>query len=181
MGVLYTALALILGYGTAYVASEDVRYLTRAGIEQTLILEKRKPLTRLVADSSLPAETRAYLSLVLAVRAHAESLGLEAGKTYTAYSDVGRDTLLLVLQAALKDCICPYTWKYPIVGRIPYKGFFDFKKAPNIKAALRAEVDPDEFTLKLDSEPFPVRGYHRIAVKVVDVYGNESTVVRDLA
>ena len=35
--------------------------------------------------------------------------------------------------------------------------FFDFKKAPNIKAALRAEVDPEEFTLKLASEPFPVR------------------------
>ena len=59
--------------------------------------------------------------------------------------------------------------------------FFDFKKTPNIKAALRAEVDPEEFTLKLASEPFPVRGYKRIAVKVVDVYGNESTVVRDLA
>jgi adenine-specific DNA-methyltransferase len=59
--------------------------------------------------------------------------------------------------------------------------FFDFKKTPNIKAALRAEVDPEEFTLKLASEPFPVRGYKRIAVKVVDVYGNESTVVLDLA
>lgn len=59
--------------------------------------------------------------------------------------------------------------------------FFDFKKAPNIRAALKAEVDPTEFTLKLASEPFPVRGYKRIAVKVVDVYGNESTIVRDLA
>jgi adenine-specific DNA-methyltransferase len=59
--------------------------------------------------------------------------------------------------------------------------FFDFKKTPNIKAALRAEVDPEEFTLKLASEPFPVRSYKRIAVKVVDVYGNESTIVRDLS
>lgn len=59
--------------------------------------------------------------------------------------------------------------------------FFDFKKAPNIKAALRAEVDPEEYTLKLTSEPFPLRGYKRVAVKVVDVYGNESVVVRDLA
>lgn len=59
--------------------------------------------------------------------------------------------------------------------------FFDFKKAPNIKAALKAEVDPDEYKLKLTSEPFPVRSYKRIAVKVVDVYGNESVVVRDLA
>lgn len=59
--------------------------------------------------------------------------------------------------------------------------FFDFKKTPNIKAALKAEVDPEEFTLKLDSQPFPVRGYKRIAVKVVDVYGNESTIVRELS
>jgi len=58
--------------------------------------------------------------------------------------------------------------------------FFDFKKTPNIKAALKADVDPEEFTLKLASEPFPVRGYKRVAVKVVDVYGNESTVVKDL-
>ncbi len=59
--------------------------------------------------------------------------------------------------------------------------FFDFKKAPNLKAALKAEVDPDEFALQLTSQPFPVRGYKRIAVKVVDVYGNESTVVHELA
>lgn len=58
--------------------------------------------------------------------------------------------------------------------------FFDFKKTPNIKAALKAEVDPEVFTLKLVSEPFPVRGYKRLAVKVVDVYGNESVIVRDL-
>lgn len=59
--------------------------------------------------------------------------------------------------------------------------FFDFKKMPNIKAALRTEVDPEEFTLKLTSEPFLVRDYKRVAVKVVDVYGNESVIVRDLA
>jgi hypothetical protein len=58
--------------------------------------------------------------------------------------------------------------------------FFDFKKTPNVKARLRAEVDPEEFTLKLASEPFPVPGYNRIAVKFVNVYGNESTVVREI-
>jgi hypothetical protein len=58
--------------------------------------------------------------------------------------------------------------------------FFDFKKAPNLKTALRAEVDPEEFKLQLTSQSFSVRGYKRIAAKVVDVYGNESTVVREL-
>ena len=129
MGILITALTLLLGYGTAYLASEDVRYLTRAGIEQTLILEKRRPLDRLVADSSLPAETREYLKLVLEVRANAAQIGLDAGRTYTTFSDIGRDTLLLVLSASPKNCICPHTWKYPIVGRIPYKGFFDVRMA----------------------------------------------------
>ncbi|HLG05370.1 MAG TPA: aminopeptidase [Gemmatimonadales bacterium] len=129
MGVLITAAALILGYGTAYIASADVRYLTRAGIEQTLILEKRRPIARIIADSSVDSETRAYLNLVLEVRGYAAELGLEAGRTYTMYTDVGRDTLLLVLSASARDCICPRTWKYPIVGRIPYKGFFDVRMA----------------------------------------------------
>jgi adenine-specific DNA-methyltransferase len=58
--------------------------------------------------------------------------------------------------------------------------FFDFKKAPNLKP-LGLEIESGEFKLQLESQPFPVRGYKRIAVKVVDVFGNESTVVRDLA
>jgi len=43
-----------------------------------------------------------------------------------------------------------------------------------------AEIDPEEYKLQFESLPFPIRSYKRIAVKVVDVYGNESTVVRDL-
>lgn len=117
--------ALVAGAGTAYVASDDVRYVTRAGLEETRILQSRESIARLVADSATPPELRSSLRLVLAVRDYADSLGLDAGDTYTTYADVGRDTLLLVLQAAPPDCICPYTWKWPIVGRMPYKGFFE--------------------------------------------------------
>jgi len=59
--------------------------------------------------------------------------------------------------------------------------FFDFKKAPKIKATLKTEIEAEEFKLHTTSQPFPIRGYKRIAVKVVDIYGNESTVVKDLA
>jgi predicted aminopeptidase len=121
--------ALFAGYGTAYLASEDVRYLTRAGFEETRILQSAQPIARLVRDSATDPALRQTLGLVLQTRDYAARLGLEARETYTSYSDVGRDTLLLVLQAAPKDCICPYTWKYPIVGRIPYKGFFDPRAA----------------------------------------------------
>jgi predicted aminopeptidase len=121
--------ALFAGYGTAYLASDDVRYVTRAGFEETRILKLRQPLQRMVRDSSVAPAVRRSLQLVMDSRDYAARLGLEAKETYTTYADVGRDTLLLVLQAAPKDCICPHTWKYPIVGRIPYKGFFDVPSA----------------------------------------------------
>ena len=120
---------LLAGYGTAYVASDDVRYITRAGLEETRILRAREPIAELVAGREHDPVVRQSLRLVLESRDYAARLGLNAKATYTTYADVGRDTLLLVLQAAPRDCICPYTWKYPIVGRIPYKGFFDFDDA----------------------------------------------------
>jgi predicted aminopeptidase len=120
---------LFAGYGTAYLASDDVRYITRAGFEETRILKSRQPISRLARDSAIDPRVRRLLGLVVETRDYAARLGLEAKETYTTYSDVGRDTLLLVLQAAPKDCICPHIWKYPIVGRIPYKGFFDTEAA----------------------------------------------------
>ena len=144
MVFLSSSPTLFAGYGTAYLASEDVRYLTRAGIEETRILEGRTadrpiwsrttPPTRSCGDRSTSSSQS---------RDYAARLGLNAKETYTTYSDVGRDTLLLVLQAAPKDCICPYTWKYPIVGRIPYKGFFDLgagKRAADRLAAQGYDV-----------------------------------------
>ena len=61
------------------------------------------------------------------------------------------------------------------------QSFFDFKKAPNLKPVVSGKIAASEFKLVFESEPFPLRKYRRIAVKVVDVYGNESTIVRDLA
>jgi predicted aminopeptidase len=121
--------ALFAGYGTAYLASDDIRYITRAGFEETRILQSRQPIDKLARRSDIDPQLRQSLDLVLATRDYAARLGLEADQTYTTYANVGRDTLLLVLQAAPKDCICPHTWKYPIVGRIPYKGFFDPRAA----------------------------------------------------
>ena len=122
---LIAVAALVVGGGAAYVASEDVRYLARAGLEETRILSAARPIDEVAGDPDASPELRSTLQLVLDARDFAADLGFEAKETYTTYTDVGRDTLLLVLQAAPKDCICPVTWKWPIVGRMPYKGFFD--------------------------------------------------------
>jgi predicted aminopeptidase len=129
MGLLIAAGALIFGFGAAYVASDDVRYLTRAGFEETRILSRRVPISAMARDSSAPLHLRQAAGLVVEVREFARAMGLDAGETYTTFTDVGRDTLLLVLTASPKECLCPVTWWYPIVGRVPYKGFFDADEA----------------------------------------------------
>lgn len=58
--------------------------------------------------------------------------------------------------------------------------FFDFKKKPAIERTLGLEIDADEWKLRLSSDTFPAGRYERVAVKVVDVFGNESTLVRAL-
>lgn len=138
MGILIAAAALFFGFGSAWLASHDVRYLSRAGLEQVAILWNARPLDRVLADPATPDGTRHALGLVRAARDFAVTIGYEAGETYTTFSDIGRDTLLLVVSASARHCICPHLWRYPIVGRVPYKGFFDAAMARREAARFEA-------------------------------------------
>ncbi len=115
-------------------------YISRAAFEEARILSNRRSITQLVADSATDAPTRDKLALVVAARAYAvDSLGLKAGKSFTKYSKLRSDTLVLVLSAAYRDRLERKTWWFPVVGRFPYKGFFDFDDAKKTAAKLRAD------------------------------------------
>lgn len=114
-------------------------YLGRAGWEEAKILAARQPIAALVEDSSLEAATRAKLQLVLAARDFAaDSIGLDAGRSFTQFTQLERDTLVLVISAAPRDQLRFHTWWFPIVGRVPYKGFFDFAAAHREASRLQA-------------------------------------------
>ena len=101
-------------------------YVLRAGWEEGKILSRRRPIAEMVSDPATPAGTREKLRLVQQARTYAvKALGLEAGESYTTYSHVDSDTLLLVLSGSAKDRFEPVTWWFPIVGHVPYKGFFE--------------------------------------------------------
>ena len=97
---------LLALYGVAFAAFGDVRYLTRAALAEADILRRRRPIVDVVNDSASDERTRGKLLLVLAVRAYAEdSLALAAGGTFTTYTALPRDTLVMVLSAARSDTL----------------------------------------------------------------------------
>jgi predicted aminopeptidase len=131
-------LGAVAALAVAYLAFTPTgRYVARAAWEEAKILARRQSIPELVEDGRTSAPIRAKLQLVLAARAFAEdSLGLRAGDSFTTYSQLDRDTLVLVLSGAYRDRLEYYTWWFPIVGRVPYKGFFDFAGAQRASRRL---------------------------------------------
>jgi predicted aminopeptidase len=120
-------------------------YVLRAGIEEAKILSRRRPIENVIRDAGTDAETRRRLDLVLQARDFADrALSLAAGDSYTTYSWVDSDTLLLVVSAAHKDRFVPHLWWFPIVGNVPYKGFFNFAQA-HAEAARLADRGFDTY------------------------------------
>ena len=134
------ALAAVVLLVVAYlVLAPTGRYLLRGAWEESKILVRRRPLGDLLADSATTPALRAKLQLVLAARAFArDSLGLNVGESFTSYSETGHDTLTLVVSGAYRDRLKAYTWWFPVVGRVPYKGYFDFDEARRQERALNA-------------------------------------------
>lgn len=132
-------LALLLLAGLAVSACSPA-YVLRAAWEEGKILNRRKPIARIVQDTATDWETRDKLLLVLQARQFAaDSLRLSAGNSYTLFSRVESDTLVMVLSAAYKDRFQPFTWWFPVVGRVPYKGFFELDDALAAQRKLEAQ------------------------------------------
>ena len=106
-------------------------YVMRAAYEQSKILLARRPIDQVVQDAETVDEDRRKLELVLAARAFSISIGLDPKGSFTKYADIGKDTLAWVVMGSKKDSFDMYTWWFPIVGTVPYKGFFSQDDALN--------------------------------------------------
>ena len=138
--VLGAAAVVVVAGAVAFAAFPDVRYVARAAIAEGGILLRARPIANVLADSATDGATRGKLELVLAARDFAaDSLHLAARKTYTTYSRVAHDTLVFVLTASRSDRLEEHTWWFPVVGRVPYKGFFSLTQAQAEARRLEGE------------------------------------------
>jgi predicted aminopeptidase len=133
------AIAVVVG-GLLLISAPTACYLSRGAWEEAKILSRREPISDLVRDPRTPPEVKEKLRVVLAARQYAkDSIRLRTRDSFTTYSRLDHDTLVLLVSAAYRDTLKPYTWWFPIVGRVPYKGYFDFAAARQAANNLAAD------------------------------------------
>jgi predicted aminopeptidase len=135
------ALAALALFGCAALSTGcAVGYVTRAAYEEAKILWRRQPIERMLAEPGLSAAEEHKLRTVLEARTFAEErLGLRVGGSFRTVSRIDSGAVVQLLIAARRDRLEAHTWWFPIVGRVPYKGFFSKQAAAASAAELERE------------------------------------------
>jgi predicted aminopeptidase len=114
-------------------------YLGHLAAGQVRLLCAREPLDAARARSDLAPGVRERLDLVPDVRAFAATLGLDVGAQYTSYAPWPDDRIVTAVISTRPGEIEPAGAWFPIVGTVPYKGFFSRERAEREAEGLRAE------------------------------------------
>lgn len=120
-------------------------YLAKSAYSQLSLLSQRQPLEQVVSDPELDPKKKRKLQLALSAREFAEeSLKLHSTKNYTSYVELDRPYVSWILRVSPKYKLEHYLWNYPVIGKMPYKGFFDKSDAVN-EAKKFPESDYDTY------------------------------------
>jgi predicted aminopeptidase len=114
-------------------------YLGHLALGQARLLQARRPIDDVIADPGTPAALRERLAWIHEVRAFASQLGLAVDEQYTSYVEWPGDRVVTTVVATPPGSLEPHRFWFPIVGRVPYKGFFDLERAHQDAEDLRAE------------------------------------------
>jgi predicted aminopeptidase len=100
-------------------------YYMHSAYHQSLLVNKRESIDKVLRKSSTTEEERHKLMLVKEVKAFSEKqLGLQASQNYTSYVKLDDAYVTYVVQVAYADELKPYLWHFPLIGDVPYKGYF---------------------------------------------------------
>jgi len=119
------------------------RYLLQAAGGQYQLLHEARPLSAVTADPTVPPRVRALLAKVPAIKRYGQRHGLTPTSNYERYADLHRSAAVWVVQACARLAFTPRRWRFPLVGSVPYLGFFDEAAAREYAAQLEAAEDLD--------------------------------------
>ncbi|MDR2101725.1 MAG: aminopeptidase [Treponema sp.] len=135
MKIAHTALLVFPALGAVIIllgvsALFSGCYTLKQGAAMLGYLSRAVPLKNLEdapgADPAVQGENRRFAERVQDIRRFAlEELGLRESANYTKYVDLKQDYLAAVVSASAQDSFSRYEWWFPVVGKVPYKGFFN--------------------------------------------------------
>jgi predicted aminopeptidase len=115
-------------------------YAVRQGYGQFRIIWNARPVEEFLIDPEFPDSLKARLNFIAEVRRYSvDSLGLKDTENYKTMFDQNGKEIMWVVMACEKFRLKPKEWKFPIVGAVPYKGFFDERRANDLKQELEKE------------------------------------------
>jgi predicted aminopeptidase len=117
-----------------------ISYGFKQGQGQLHIVWNARPVQEFLDDPTFPDSLKTKLRFIEEVRKYAiDSLGLKDTKNYkTLYDQKGKE-IMWVVTASEPFKLKPKEWKFPILGSVPYKGFFEKEKAIQLKNELEKE------------------------------------------
>lgn len=120
-------------------------YVAQAAWGEAGILHAARPIREVVSRQEAPARVERLLLSVRSIKAYGRSEGLTATGNYRSYADLDRPAAVWVVQACAPLAFEVRRWSFPLVGSIPYLGYFDRGAARRRAAALadREGLDVD--------------------------------------
>ena len=115
-------------------------YGINQGLGQLNIVWNARPVEEFLSDPQFPDSLKSKLRLIDQMRKFAiDSLGLKDTDNYkTLYNQKGEE-LMWVVTACAPFELKPKEWSFPVVGSVPYKGYFDKQRAIAEKTQLEKE------------------------------------------
>lgn len=100
-------------------------YVTNLGIEQTKLILSRENVVDVIANESAPDAQITRLKQLQDILEYASREGLEVGDNYAKFIQLNRDVVSYLVYAAEPDKFQSINWWFPVVGTVPYLGFFE--------------------------------------------------------
>jgi predicted aminopeptidase len=136
---MFIALLVVVVALTA-IYWELVIYGIRQGKGQLNIIWNARPVEEYLQNPQFPDSLKAKLVLINEVRRYAiDSLGLKDTKNYKTLFDQKGEEIMWVVTASEPFRLKAKEWTFPILGAVPYKGFFNKQRAITLKDELQKE------------------------------------------